>query len=201
MLRSFPSLFRRVGTNDKGAAALEFAFVAPVLIFVVLGIMELGMILFVTSLLEGSVRMAARFGITGYAPASVSREQQIRDILQENTAGLIDMSKVTFTQYVYENFSDIGKPEPFVDDSPANGSYDPGESYQDVNGNGQWDSDMGVAGVGGPGAVVVYRVTYDWPLLTPYLADVLGTDGKIPLSASIVVRNEPFPDASAGTGG
>jgi len=193
MLRWFPLSFRRLRSNDTGASTLEFGFVAPVLVFAVLGIMELGMILFVTSLLEGSVRMAARFGITGYAPASVSREQQIRDILEQNTAGLIDMTKVTFTQYVYENFSDIGKPEPYVDDSPANGNYDPGETYQDVNGNGQWDSDMGIAGVGGPGAVVVYRVGYDWPLLTPFLADILGTGGKIPLSASIVVRNEPFP--------
>jgi Flp pilus assembly protein TadG len=194
MLRSFPSLFRRLKANDTGSSALEFGFVAPILVLAVLGIMELGMILFVTSLLEGSVRTAARFGITGYAPASVSREQQIRDILEENTAGLIDMSQVTFTQYVYENFADIGKPEPYVDDSPANGNYDVGESYQDVNGNGQWDSDMGIAGVGGPGAVVIYRVNYDWPLLTPYLADILGEGGKIPLSASIVVRNEPFPE-------
>jgi Flp pilus assembly protein TadG len=194
MLRSFQTVFRRLRGDSTGTAALEFGFVAPVLIMAVLGIMELGMILFVTSLLEGSVRTAARFGITGYAPASVSREEQIRDILEENTAGLIDMAEVTFTQYVYENFSDIGKPEPYVDDSPANGSYDAGESYQDVNGNGQWDSDMGVAGVGGPGAVVIYKVSYDWPLLTPYLADILGEGGKIPLEASIVVRNEPFPD-------
>lgn len=194
MLRSFQIVFRRLRGDSTGAAALEFGFVAPVLIMAVLGIMELGMILFVTSLLEGSVRTAARFGITGYAPASVSREEQIRDILEENTAGLIDMAEVTFTQYVYENFADIGKPEPYVDDSPANGSYDAGESYQDVNGNGQWDADMGVAGVGGPGAVVIYKVSYDWPLLTPYLADILGEGGKIPLEASIVVRNEPFPD-------
>ena len=41
---------------------------------------------------------------------------------------------------------------------------------------------------------VVYRVNYDWPLLTPFLADILGEGGNIPLSASIVVRNEPFPD-------
>ncbi len=193
-MSSLHAFLKRLRNDNEGTSLLEFGFVAPILILAVLGIMELGMILFVTSMLEGSVRTAARFGITGYAPSSVSREAQIREILEDNTAGLIDMDQVSFTQFVYENFSDIGQPEPYVDDNPANGSYDSGESYQDVNGNGEWDSDMGVAGVGGPGAVVIYRVNYDWPLLTPYLADILGENGKIPLSASIVVRNEPFPE-------
>ena len=171
---------------------------APILILSVLGIIELGMILFVTSLLEGSVRSAARFGITGYSPTGISREERVLQILEENTAGLVDMDTVVFTQTVYPSFDSIGSPEPYVDDSPANGAYDAGEEFQDINGNGQWDSDMGVDGVGGPGDVVVYTVRVDWQLLTPMLAPFIGDGGVLPLSASIVVRNEPFE--SGGTG-
>ena len=93
---------------------------------------------------------------------------------------------------VYDSFDDIGEPEPFTDQEPMNGAYDAGEPFSDTNGNGTWDADMGTAGVGGPGDVVVYTVSYDWPLLTGMLFSWMGTDGKVPLRASIAVRNEPY---------
>ena len=51
---------------------------------------------------------------------------------------------------------------------------------------------MGLAGLGGPGDVVVYRLRYDWnvmiPLFTPFFGDVVTLD------ANVAVRNEPFGD-------
>ncbi len=79
----------------------------------------------------------------------------------------------------------------------VNGQIDPGE-YVDINGNNQWDADMGAAGAGGPGAVVVYKVKYDWPLLTGLLTPLLGQNGYVTLSVSTAVRNEPFPAAAGG---
>jgi hypothetical protein len=51
---------------------------------------------------------------------------------------------------------------------------------------------MGAAGLGGPGDVVLYPVSFDWSLLTPLMAPLAGADGKLRLSASIAVRNEPY---------
>ena len=48
------------------------------------------------------------------------------------------------------------------------------------------------AGLGGPGDVVHYRVSYDWRLLTGLLMPALSSNGIIRLSASVVVRNEPY---------
>lgn len=186
---------RRLGASCGGVALLEFAFAAPLVIFATIGLLELGMMMFVSTLVEGGLREAARFGITGYAPTGVSREDRIRQIIAENTIGLIDMQSATITQKIYPSFADVGQPEPY-DDANANGSYDAGESYQDINGNGQWDSDMGAAGVGGPGAVVLYTIEVDWPALTPLFEPMMGADGKIRMSASVAVRNEPF-----GSGG
>jgi len=53
---------------------------------------------------------------------------------------------------------------------------------------------MGVAGSGGPGAVVLYRFTYNWPLLTPLIGNLISESGTVPLQASIVVRNEPWEE-------
>jgi len=185
--RWWAELWRR----REGGALIEFAFAAPLLVVTVAGVIEFGMIMFMNSLLEGAVREASRFGITGYAPSGVSRADEIRQMVLDGSLGLVKPTDVTVTTLVYSNFSSIGQPEPFVD-ANGNGSYDVGESYSDVNGNGQWDADMGAAGVGGPGDVVVYTANVKWPLVTHLLDNVLGTDGTITLSASTTVRNEPW---------
>ncbi len=180
--------------RDSGAAsAVEFAFIAPVMLLFVIGIVEVAMVLFTWTLLEGGVREAARYGITGYTLTGQSREQTMRAIVAKYSVGMIDMSKIAITSLTYKSFANIGQPEPFTDTN-HNGTRDPGESYTDVNGNGKWDEDMGADGAGGPGDVVVYTVSYNWPLMTGYLADQMGL--FIPLSASYAVRNEPWTPGS-----
>ena len=96
---------------------------------------------------------------------------------------------MTIDTLVYDTFSDIGKPEPFVD-ANANAAYDAGEVFTDVNGNGVWDADMGAAGLGGPSDVVVYQLTYDWGIVTPLMRRVMGE--TVEMVSSVAVRNEPF---------
>ena len=97
---------------------------------------------------------------------------------------------------VYPSFSDVGAGEDYVDGN-ANGSYDAGETYTDSNGNGAWDSDIGVAGAGDTGDIVLYRISYDWPLLTPFASQFMGDSGAFTLQASIAVRNEPWTAGGA----
>jgi hypothetical protein len=143
--------------------------------------------------MEGGLRDASRYGITGYIPPGTTREDQIKKILGDATIGLIDVNAADISTKVYPSFDDVGKPEPFTD-SNANGHYDSGEAYTDVNGNGQWDADMGKAGLGGPGAIVVYQINADWSLLTPLMVPFMGNDGKMRLSANVAVRNEPYEE-------
>ena len=182
---------KRAGRDDGGASIVEFALVAPTLVLFVIGVIEVAMILFVNTLLEGSVREAARYGITGYVMQGFDRSEIIRNIVSQNTIGLVDMDRLELETITYPSFSAIGKPEPFTDTN-GNGTRDGGEAYNDVNGNGQWDAQMGVADAGGPGDIVVYTITYDWPLLTTFLGDLLGRNGLIKLRASYAVRNEPW---------
>ena len=192
MRRIFGDTVHRLRLSRDGAASVEFGFAAPVVILAAVGLIELGSMMFVSTLVEGGLREAARFGITGFTPGGVSREDRIRQIIEENTIGLVDMNTATITQQVYPSFGEVGQPEPFVDADPFNGSYDVGESYQDVNGNGQWDADMGAAGVGGPGDVVLYTVEVDWPALTPLFEPLMAAAGKVRMKASVAVRNEPY---------
>jgi len=184
--------FRNLRRCRSGATAVEFAFAMPILAVALVGLLEMAMIMFVTTLMEGGLREASRFGITGSIPAGVSREQRILDIIEEHTIGLVDMTQANITTLIYPDFDNIGDPEPYTDDSPANGSYDVGETYVDVNGNAQWDADMGASGAGNAGDIVVYNITYDWQLLTGLLDAFIGQNGEIELTASVAVQNEPF---------
>lgn len=182
--------FNRVRRNDDGSAAVEFAFTAPLLILTIVAIMEFSMILFLNALLEGNLRDAARFGATGSMPVGVSRENFIIQKLRDATLGFVAVDANQLTVLAYTNFNEVGRPEPFIDSNPANGVYDAGESFTDVNGNGQWDADMGKPGLDGACDVVVYRIQTQWNLLLGLLANTLGN--SIELEASTAVRNEPY---------
>jgi TadE-like protein len=184
-----PWAWWRRAAGEGGTAAMEFAFVAPIFLAMVGAIMEFSGIMFVQTLLEGSAREASRYGITGFTQEGVSRDDQILAIVEHNTYGIIDLDELEMDTLVYENFGDVGQPEPFTDEN-VNEAHDTGEPFTDVNGNGTWDEDMGAAGLGGPGDVVVYRMSYDWSIIIPFFRLFFGD--AITLQANIAVRNEPF---------
>lgn len=194
---------RRLWHCIEGITGVEFALAAPVILAMVAGIIEFALVMFVSTLSEGALREASRFSITGFIPPGMTRESRLLQIVGDHTIGLVDMDAASITYKVYPSFNDIGKPEPFTDTAPANGSYDAGEPFQDINGNGQWDSDMGAAGLGGPGDIVLYTIEFDWELMTPLVAPLVGTDGKLRIKSSVAVRNEPFdvPPAAPAAGG
>jgi Flp pilus assembly pilin Flp len=187
--RILPRCLRRLRREEDGATVVEFAFVFPVFILAVLGTIETAIVTFISSSIEAAVLEASRYGITGGTIPGVTREERVLDIVGDKTYGLVDMDLVGIDTLVYESFDDIGQPEPF-EDANLNVVYDTGELFTDVNGNGQWDADMGAAGLGGPSDVVVYRVTYAWGIMTPLIRSVIGE--SVLHASSVAVRNEPY---------
>lgn len=135
------------------------------------------------------------------------RTKQIMAILNQNTLDLIDLNTATITTQVFSSFSVVKDGEPYTDLN-GNGQYDgpgspgvpaAGEPYSDMNCNSTRDG-PGSSGssVGAAGNIVVYTVNYNWKILTPIVGQWLGQPDpenpgryRIPMSASIVVKNEP----------
>lgn len=186
----FRTLFRR----NEGGSAVEFALLAPVLFLITFGIIDMGIMLFTWVMMEGGLREASRYAITGAPPTeTASRLEEVIKIVEDKTAGLIDLATARIEARAYPTFDDVGKAESFVDGGDMNGRYDAGESFTDCNGNGNWDSDRGNENDAGQSAdVVLYIFEFDYPLMTPVLTELIGTDGKFPLRASVLVRNEPW---------
>lgn len=190
-LRRLGGRLRRLSADWRGSAAVDFALVVGPFFLLVIGLLEFGMLMIGQTLLQNAVADASRFGLTGRTLEGQTREDVIAAIVNDGGIGLIDPARLVFETLVYPSFDSIGRPETFTDTN-GNGQWDAGEPFADINGNGQWDADMGAAGLGGPEDIVLYRVRYDWRMLTPLISHLIP-GGAIRLEASLAVRNEPFP--------
>ena len=177
-------------SNESGLTVIEFAFMAPVFLLLVTGVIEFSLIMFTSTVMESATSITSRVGKTGYSPSGVTRQQEIIDTVNTRTAGLLDPAKITITSEVYSDFNNIGQPEPCISPPTAPCTGTPGINFVDINGNGTWDADMGTAGLGNAGDVVVYTVSYPWPVTSPMISYILGATYTI--TARSVVRNEPF---------
>jgi hypothetical protein len=184
-----PSTLTRLIKSARGVTTLEFAFIAPVLMLLIMGVVEFSLVMFTTAAMESATAATSRTGKTGYAVTGLSRQQTIINSINSRTAGLLNPALITITTTIYPNFDNVNDPEPYTD-SNHNGHHDNGEAFTDINGNGVWDSDMGAAGLGNPGDVVVYNISYPWHIFTPLIGAFLGNPFTITVRA--VVRNEPF---------
>ncbi len=181
----------RFGADRRGSAIMEFALGLPVLMIVLVGVFEVCMLVFANVLLEGGVRAAARYGITGRAVGGASREEQIANIIAEESLGLLDVRITGIETFVYESFDEIGTGEEYQDTN-GNGEWDAGETFNDANGNGVYDAEPGTPGAGEGSEVVLYNVTGEWQTFTPFIGNVMGNNGRVALRASVAVQNEPF---------
>lgn len=185
-------VFTRLLRNRRGSVLVEWGLVAPVLFLLIMVVIELSMITFINNMVEGGLKEASRWAITGQdAPSGMTRQEYVKKLVKEHTYGLIADSDIAISTKVYPTFSDIGKGEPF-NDTNGNSKYDAGEPFTDMNGNGQWDADMGTEGVGQGGDIVAYTVDYKWRVLTPLLMPFAESEGEFDYTATLVVKNEPY---------
>jgi Flp pilus assembly protein TadG len=184
-------LFRKFRSAESGVTAIEFAVVAPVLCILIMGIIEFALVMMVYNVMEGATATSARTGKTGYVETGETRQQTIIDSIMARAGSLLDQSKLTVTTKYYKQYDQINDPEPYTDTN-HNGQYDAGEPFTDINGNGVWDADMGQSGFGSAGDIVVYTVSYPWPISTPVVSGFLGTAGIFTITTHAVVKNEPY---------
>jgi hypothetical protein len=187
----------RLGAARDGVAAVEFAIVAPVFLLLLLGILDIGQMVYGKALLNGAVEAAARSSSLETAN-TVAADDMVKEAIMPVLPGAAFES----TRTSYFDFSDINRPEKWTD-TDNDGTCNDGEPFVDENRNGGWDADIGLSGNGGAGDVVLYtvKVTYE-PLFTMPLLGNWG--GTREMTAVGVRKNQPFAaqpgyGSSAGT--
>jgi len=176
----------RVGLDQSGATATEFALVAPVLIMVIFALLDLSFRQYVSTQLQGSLDQAARtVTVGGVTSATVST------FITTRVHRILPHATVTVTTKSYDDFASVGKPEPITTDTAPIGTFNTGDCFLDQNGNGVWDSDSSTSGPGTSEDIVYYTAVVTYPALLP-LGKLLGWPSTETVSATMMMRNQPY---------
>jgi len=178
----FSGIVKRWLGENEGVTAIEFSLLATPFVFIAIGIIELSMMFVANSLLLGAVDDAARAIRTGQVQQASGETslQAFQNALCQTSGILLDCSQMQYQVQTIDDFSDADMSKPQVD---KNGNliaepFDPGSS----------------------GSVVLIRVVYLYPLMTPMIGQFFSDypGNKKMLMATVVIENEPYSDSSGG---
>ncbi|MFN3879444.1 MAG: TadE/TadG family type IV pilus assembly protein [Brevundimonas sp.] len=164
----------------EGAAAVEFALIAIPFFAMIFSILELGLIFVLDSVLETATMESGRLIRTGQAQAQGFDKARFKTELC-NRMGLFASDctdRATIDVQVIPQFAVRNLGNPII-----NGTANP--NLTAYNG-------------GGPNSLVLVRVWYAHPLITPFLTQSVSRmgNGKVFLTTATAFRNEAFPSPS-----
>lgn len=181
-------LLTRLRCDRNGVSVVEFALIAPVLLTMLMGLLDLAYNMYTAQMLQGAIQNAAR---QSTLEGAGNREAAINATVATAVRAIAPNAVLSFSRKSYSSFSEAGRPEDYEDQN-ANGTCDNGELFEDANGNGNWDADFGTAGFGGARDAVVYNVTVTYERPFPVFALIPGQTSTSTLNTTTILRNQPF---------
>lgn len=174
-------------SDESGVTAVEYALLAPILLMSMFGLFDLGYNAYTASLLEGAIQKVARDStLEGAAIKTSALDAKVTTMVRT----IAPQATLSFQRSAYAQYSDVKKPEDFTD-VDANGVCSNGESFEDANNNGVWDSDQGASGPGAAKQATLYQVTITYPRQFP-VATFLGMGPTFTMQARTILRNQPW---------
>jgi len=183
--------------DTRGAAAIEFALCAPLMLLGMMGVFDMGHNMYTASIIQGAVQKAARDStIEGAQDRGDELDARVTQMVREIAPG----AQLEFSRTSYSSFSDVGQPEDW-NDVNGSGTCDDGEPFEDANGNGSWDANQGATGFGGARDAVLYEVDVTYTRVFP-ISKLMGASPEFTTTARTVLRNQPYAaqDTSRTTG-
>ena len=185
----FIDLFSKGRHGRQGAIAIEFALILPVFLYLLVGILEVSVLFFTTTVVDGEIEDAARKIRTGEAQLSGDTLSTFQTELCSSLLGVYDCSNMSYDVQTFSSFSTVSVP-----DLRVNGNGD--TVYDDYDDPVNDDNDVLYVTEftpGGSGEITVIRVTYSYGFITPLIGGLLGDSGNSKLlSSTAVFRNEPY---------
>lgn len=180
--------------DERGATIVEFALILPVMCVLLLGVIDLGYRSYVTSIIQGALHEAARMATVGNR-TTAEIETHVENRLREFSNG----ATITTTTRSYVEFTNVRTPETITQDTAPVGQYNPGDCFEDANGNGAYDIDRGRGGLGGAEDVVHFEVEMTYPHIVPigrFLGN--GWSDDVVITQNTLLRNQPYAGRNTG---
>lgn len=180
MIRIIKIRTLRYARNHHGATAVEFALFAIPLTMLIIGLIEMSMLAAAGTLLQGATDDTARLVRTGQVQSSADPQGTFEDMLCDSVDLFLDCERLVYEAIVMEDglFSSAGsstvEPQFDPDGNLEAQGFDPGEEND----------------------VVLIRVAYRYPLLTPFIGPFFADEGVDDnthlLMSTTVIKNEPY---------
>ncbi|WP_212592670.1 TadE/TadG family type IV pilus assembly protein [Sphingomonas insulae] len=173
--------------DDKGITIVEFAIVAPCLVLLMIGLLDLGFKAYVGIQLQGALEQSARQVTVGTSTTTAA----LTSLVKTQIVKIVPKASVSVVPTSYYDFANVGKPEPITTDTAPLGTFNQGDCFQDLNGNGVWDADAGSSGTGGSEDIVYYTATVTYPDLLP-AAKLFGFSSTATVTGTTMMKNQPY---------
>lgn len=163
--RRFMPLRRR--TRDaarRGTTAVEMALLSGPFFLLFMGMIEFCLMEGAQQLLENAAYNTSRLAKTGYTASGQTQAQTVAQVLTTELQSYGTLFNTTNVTMTETDYTSFS--------SAAAGG--------------------GTSGYGAASQIVTYKITYPWQLFTPMLSTIIGTNGIVNLTTTIVVRNEPY---------
>lgn len=184
--------------NQDGASIMEFGLIAPVVMIMMLGTLDIGHSYYVRATLDGAMQNAARSSsLEGSATLTAQELVDLR--VKDSILTLAPDATIISTRRYYKTFSDaaLARAETVIEPTVgADLQCDPGESFMDANENGVWDADGGTNGQGGAKDIVIIKFKVSYPRLFP-MASLLGLPANVELESNSILANQPYGEQTS----
>ena len=156
--------------NRKGQTTVEFALTALILFAVLFALIDFAIMFFVNLTMQHAVREGARYAITGQG--GKNGEQRRKALVEQ-------IRKCSYGLY----------------EKNANPHKDPEVSVVVPKSSATFSNYTGtpVNDTGSPNEIIVVKLAYSWPLLTPILTPFFA-NGEYSFVVRATMRHEPWED-------
>lgn len=191
MMRRWSNI-ARMGKNEDGSTLLEFAFVMPVFVMMLLGGLDVGYSLYLRTVGSGTLESAARSAsLQGATEAEL--DTKVREAMSELLPRdeRTNPDALTIVKKSYSDYSRVDQPEILTLDDDGDGVLDIGDCWADEDENGEFGLNQGRAGLGGSDDAVFYTVNLAIPRLFP-MHTLVGWSETQRVSVTTVIINQPY---------
>lgn len=174
----------------QGAAALEFLLITPIFLAISGGLLELSYDAYLRAQLSGIVGKAAR-DITLESSADHAAQAALNARILAAVRSIEPAADVRFKIESYRTYQSARDPaEPFID-ANENGVCDLGESYEDLNGDGQYSRNSTLSGLGDADDVAAYSVTVRYRRLFGFMG-AMGLSRQADFTVTHMLKIQPY---------
>lgn len=196
-MHRLPFLARRIRRDENGATVVEFGLLITPLIVLLLGSLDMGMNIYLRTVLAGALEKASR---STTIEGANGQESAIDTVLTNTVKKVLPGATVTIVKGRFYRYGQLNAMERLTKDTNGNGTLDSGDCWEDID-NDSTRSTVSTGelnSIGGSDDIVRYAVTVTYPRFTP-IYKLMGGSATKSITSTMLVKRQPYANQGSPT--